>query len=299
MDWSPEPGETPLFHGTVKFAVGRAPLVVDRHWFRDEQGREISGELPGWPQAPVAVKRGEKTAKAGRSLGILGKATAFVAAAAFEAVTPGGSNVNLQGSDGATPADPALEVEDFPVMMAPAGTIARTVPFQLDSARRPDKLRNRTDLQLTDRRLIILGFDSGKSPGVVLWSLPLSQVAGARQHAFSTTGADVTVTFADGSWIRLDLATKTSAAKVVTVLNGQTRPVLMNPAQQAAAESFTRLLPKPLEFVVLAVDGAPGTITVEAKWPVRNGLMSSGAVSFDAEGKPVTLDDEGRPKPVS
>lgn len=288
MDWYPESGETPLFRGAAVFASGRAPKVADKRWFRDDQGRDISAALPGWPPAPTYEAKDGKAAKAGRGLGFLGKATAVVIAGTVEMLSPaGGSNINIKGSDGAQPTDPGLEVEDFPVMVAAAGSTASTAPFQLDPDRRPDS-RYRTDLQLTDQRLVVLGSASAERPAEVLWSLPLSQVAGARQHAFSTHGADVSVVFADGSWIRLDLGSSGSAAKVVAVLSGQTEPVLLNPAQQATVDQFTQALPKPVELVVTAVDAAAGIVSIEVKAPMRNEMKSRGSITLDAAGKPVS-----------
>jgi hypothetical protein len=287
MDWYPESGETPLFRGVAKFASGRAPKVAGKRWFRDDQGRDISAEIPGWPPAPSYEAKDGKAAKTGRGLGILGKATAVVVAGTVELLSPGGgSHVTIKGSDGAQPSDPALEVEDFPVLVAAPGSTAGTAPFLLDPDRRPD-VHYRTDLQLTDQRLVVLGSASVQRPAEVLWSLPLSQVAGARQHAFATHGADVTVAFTDGSWIRLDLGSTGSAAKVVAILSGQTEPVALNPAQQAAVDSWSSALPQPVEFVVTAVDAAAGIVLVEAKAQVRKALVSAGSITLDAEGKPV------------
>lgn len=287
MDWYPEAGETPLFRDVATFAEGRAPKVRDKRWFRDDQGRDISAELPGWPQLPTPEKKGDKAAKAGRTLGILGKATAVVVAGTVELLSPGGgSTINIKGPDGAEPTDPALEIEDFPVMWAAPGTIARTAPYQLDPHRRPNR-SYRTDLQLTDRRLLVLGSASVQQPAEVLWDLPLSQVAGAKQHAYSTFNADVTVTFTDGSWVRLDLRSRGSAAKVVAILSGQTEPVVLNPAQQAAVDSWSSALPKPVDFVVTAVDAAAGIVSVEAKAHVGQKVVNAGSITLDAEGKPV------------
>ncbi|WP_194924480.1 hypothetical protein [Catenulispora pinisilvae] len=287
MDWYPESGETPLFRGVASFASGRAPMVAGKRWFRDDQGRDISAELVGWPPAPAHEKKGEKAAKAGRGLGILGKATAVVVAGTVELLSPGGgSNVNVKGPDGAHPTDPALEVEDFPVLWAAAGSTARTAPYQLDPDRRPDR-SYRTDLQLTDQRLLVLGSASVQLPAEVVWDLPLDRVAGAVQHAFATHGADVTVTFTDGSWVRLDLGSKGSAAKVVAVLSGATEPVALNPAQQAAVDSWSSALPKPVEFVVNSVDAAAGIVSVEAKAHVGKKVVNAGSITLDAAGKPV------------
>ncbi|NUR30090.1 MAG: hypothetical protein HOV83_30275 [Catenulispora sp.] len=288
MDWYPESGETPLFRGGASFASGRAPRVAGKRWFRDDQGRDIGDALPGWPPAPVHEKKSEKAAKAGKSLGFLGKATAAVIGGAAELLgNSGGSMITIKGPDGSTPDDPALEVEDFPVLVAPPGTMAGTVPWLLDPDRRPDGYR--TALQLTDRRMLFLGSAAAGQPAEVLWQAPLDQVAGARQHAFSTNGADVTVGFADGSWIRLDLGSKGCAAKTVWVLSGNTEPVELNAAQQAWAVKYTQRMPGTLETVATPVPGAaPGTLSIEIiVHRDAEHFLKAGPLTVDAEGKPV------------
>jgi hypothetical protein len=288
MDWYPESGETPLFRGVASFATGRAPKVAGKRWFRDDQGRDIGDRIPGWPPVPVPEKRSDKAVKAGKSLGFLAKATAVVVAGTVELLSPsGGSVVNIKGPDGAEPTDPALEVEDFPVLWAPAGALAATVPWQLDPDRRPRGYR--TDLQLTDQRLLVLGSGDVTRPAEVLWQTQLAQVAGARLHAFSTHGADVTVTFADGSWIRLDLGTKGSAAKVVSVLNGETEPVRLTEAQQAWAVKYTERMKGTIETVATPVPGAaPGTLSIEIiVHRDAEHFLKVGPVTVDADGKPV------------
>ena len=288
MDWYPESGETPLFRGPASFASGRAPKVAGKRWFRDDQGRDIGAELPGWPPVPEAEKRGDKAAKAGKSLGFLAKATAVVVAGTVELLSPsGGSMVNIKGSDRAEPTDPALEVEDFPVLWASAGATATTVPWQLDPDRRPK--RYRTDLQLTDQRLLVLGSGDVTRPADVLWQAPLAQVAAARLHGFSTHGGDVTITFADGSWIRLDLGSKGSGAKVAWVLSGNTEPVRLTEAQQAWAEKFTAQMKGTIEPVGTPVPGAaPGTLSIEIiVHRDAEHFVKVGPITVDADGKPV------------
>ncbi|GAA2024699.1 hypothetical protein GCM10009839_23210 [Catenulispora yoronensis] len=288
MDWYPDPGETPLFRGSASFASGRAPKVAGKRWFRDEQGRDIGSEIFGWPPAPVHEQRGDKAVKTGKTLGFLGKATAVVVAGTLELFSSsGGSLVNFKEPDGSTPTDPEREVEDFPVLWAPDGTTARRTPWQLDPDRRPE--RYRTDLQLTDRRLLVLGSASVTAPAEVLWQLPLEQVATARQHAFSSHGADVTIDFADGSWIRLDLGSKGSAAKAVWVLAGNTEPVRLTEAQQAWAVKFTERMPGTIETVGTPVPGAPaGTLSIEIiVHRDAEHFLKVGPITVDADGKPV------------
>jgi hypothetical protein len=288
MDWYPESGETPLFRGGASFASGRAPKVAGKRWFRDDQGHDIGDSLPGWPPAPVHEKKGDKAVKAGKSLGFLGRATAVVVGGTVELLSgSGGSMINIKGPDGSTPTDPALEVEDFPVLVAPFGTTAGTVPYLLDPDRRPQ--RYRTDLQLTDQRMLFLGSGAVTEPAEVLWHIPLNQLAGARQHAFSTHGADVTIGFADGSWIRLDLGSKGSAAKAVWVLNGNIQPVELTAAQQAWAVKYTERMPGRIETVGTPVPGAaPGTLSIEITvHRDAEHFLKAGPVTVDAEGKPV------------
>ncbi|MEW2392886.1 hypothetical protein AB0933_31440 [Streptomyces venezuelae] len=101
------------------------------------------------------------------------------------------------------PQEPENEVDDFPVMWAAPDTTARTLPWQLDPARRSKGYR--TDLVLTDRRLVILGVEAraGLSPADELWSLPRNDVACAERMTFSEGAADVRLRFTDESWARL------------------------------------------------------------------------------------------------
>lgn len=88
---------------------------------------------------------------------------------------------NVSGSAGPdsgkdTPDDRENEVEDFPVMWAAPGTLARTLPWQLDPARSDEK-RYRTHAIVTDRRLVVVGLpyhkkDSKIIEDEVLWETP-------------------------------------------------------------------------------------------------------------------------------
>ncbi len=52
--------------------------------------------------------------------------------------------------------EPRDELEDFPVLWAAPGTLARTLPWRLDPAR-SDQRRSRTHLIVTDHRLVVVG----------------------------------------------------------------------------------------------------------------------------------------------
>lgn len=95
------------------------------------------------------------------------------------------------------------EVDDFPVMWAAPGTLARTLPWQLDPGRRPDT--DRTHMVVTDRRVLVLGLlnDSDDPYDEVLWETDRAAVAVVRRKRFSKYDTDFTVTFTDGSWCRL------------------------------------------------------------------------------------------------
>ncbi|MEU9224951.1 hypothetical protein AB0D40_11355 [Streptomyces massasporeus] len=101
-----------------------------------------------------------------------------------------------------TPFAPIPRVDDFPVMWAAPGTLARTAPWQLDPDRRPQG--NTTDRVLTSRRLLFLGTRTGTlGKADVLAEYPRESLAAARRMRFSEVEADVRLSFADGSWIRL------------------------------------------------------------------------------------------------
>jgi hypothetical protein len=289
MYWNPDNGETPLFRGRVSFATGNALKVSGMRWFRDEHGRDIGPELPGWPPAPVHVPRGNKKVKAGKGLFLAAGVTVAAVASAIGSPGPGGGGTpgSRYLGPNARPQDPAMEIEDFPVMGAPFGTVARTVPWQLDPDRRPQGYA--TELQLTDRRLLILGYFGPDRPADVLWQLPLNQVAGAQHHAYATHNGDVTIWFADGSWIRLDVEGPGRVLKVVWILSGNRQPVLFTEAQRAFIDKFaanTRggtldLSPVP----VPSPDAPPGTLMFDLVIRRDNGLaLQSGTLMLQADG---------------
>lgn len=221
MSWYPESDETLIHRGRASFATGRAEKVAGMRWFRDESGRDIAAELPGWPEAPAYTPRSDATARTNKTVWGIGKAVTVVAAMAINAVSSANPDVNL--GDGARPTDPAHEVEDFPVLVAAAETIARTLPYQLDPDRRPQQYR--TDLAVTDRRLVVLGTvaDGGLEHPEVLWEAPRDALASVVKHAFGSGGADVSFVFGDGSRARLRLENVATAIQLTHELDPDAR----------------------------------------------------------------------------
>ncbi|MET7357654.1 hypothetical protein ABZS76_04320 [Streptomyces sp. NPDC005562] len=204
--WQPEPGETLLARKNVTFATGEAMRVKGMRWFRDTERNDIQGELPGWPEGPVYTNRWHGTSIART----VGKGGLMVVGGIFMAVlSAAGGNLSGgafgdSGSD--TPDDRADEVEDFPVMWAAPGTLARTLPWELDPGRTDEKYY-RTHAIVTDRRLVVVGLpfykkDLTRIEDEVLWETPRSNIGKVEPRDFKD-GRDFKLSFNDGSWCRL------------------------------------------------------------------------------------------------
>jgi hypothetical protein len=94
------------------------------------------------------------------------------------------------------------EIEDFTVVWAAPGTIARTLSWQLDPGRSSDRIY-RTHAVITDQPLVIVGFpfvedDDGFIDDDVLFSVPRSAVARDEKRDYKD-GRDAKVAFTDGS----------------------------------------------------------------------------------------------------
>ncbi|MEU1121220.1 MULTISPECIES: hypothetical protein [unclassified Streptomyces] len=204
MDWYPLRDEELLLRVNVSFATGRAPAVAGLRSFRDPDRQNIEDELiaGGWPPGPAFTVRGKADRAGVRLLDValfgLPRLLNMVANSAAPSGAPFG---DPQGPG--KPREPENEVDDFPVIWASPGTTARSLPWQLDPARRAEGYR--TELVLTDRRLVILGIESGAglAPAQELWELAREQVTDAERMHFSEGASDVRVRFADGSWTRL------------------------------------------------------------------------------------------------
>jgi hypothetical protein len=186
------------------FASGAAARVKGKRWFRDTERNDIQGQLPGWPTGPAYTARSAPKATALNTL--KGSAIAAVTLAWGALSSQGGSVGGPSGRNGTDVShDRADEVEDFPVIWAAQGTTARTLPWQLDPGRSsPDHYR--THAIVTDRRLVIVGFEYVKRDDTHiddehLWEIPRSGIKSVELRDFKT-GNDVKITFTDGSWGR-------------------------------------------------------------------------------------------------
>lgn len=240
--WLTDPDETFLARGPVTFATGAAGHVKGKRWFRDTGRADIQRELPGWPERPVDTPNsvsGSLARKAGKGVVFgLGVAVMVVLSAAGGNLS-GGSSGPGSGSD--TPDDPADEVEDFPVMWAAPGTLARTLPWQLDPGRSDDK-RYRTHAIVTDRRLVVVGFpfskrDESRIEDEVLWQVPRSAIDTVERRDFKY-GNDVRIVFTDGSWCRLHSLSRHKLTRPLTAPRDYIPLESLTSAQRATVEAF-------------------------------------------------------------
>ncbi|MEW1777991.1 hypothetical protein [Streptomyces sp. NPDC086777] len=199
--WHPPEGEEIVARAPVSFATGAADRVQGRRWFRDPERRDIQGELPGWPTGPVYRLRSRTGFVVRTVLGVTFLLGVLALAVAADGNVPSGGGSGGPGLGRSE--DPENEETDFPVLWAAPGTVARTLPWELDPARRPDT--DVTHLVLTDRRLLVLGgLQDPRNPWEeILWETGLSTVATVERRPFSVGGRDFRITFTDGSWCRL------------------------------------------------------------------------------------------------
>ncbi|WP_420304407.1 hypothetical protein [Streptomyces sp. MAR4 CNX-425] len=182
----------------MDFATGVAAPVSGMRFFRDTERRDIQYELPGWPEGPRYVVRdraGRSARRAGRGASV---GVHMVVSFALSAVTMGAFGPGLRGR----PEDPANEVEDFPVMWAAPGAVARRLPWQLDPQRRAKKYGSHAIA--TDQRLVLVGFpDEDPSRDEVLCEIDRADIGRVERQRFSNEKRDIRVDFTDGSWCRL------------------------------------------------------------------------------------------------
>ncbi|MEV6792775.1 hypothetical protein AB0M87_12375 [Streptomyces sp. NPDC051320] len=293
MDWYPGPDEDLLIRTPATFATGLAPAVAGCRWFRDTGRHDIQGDLPNWPTAPAFTLRSTSDRAArrtGRALLVGIPLILNVIAGAGSAVGSPFGGVPTRGN----PEERENEVEDFPVMWAAPGTVARTVPWQLDPSRRPD--RYATDAVLTDRRLVFLGNQQASlSKADELWEVPRKDIAGARQMKFSEIGGDVRLTFADGSWIRLFAGSPESAGRLAQLINGSIHALTeadLTEGRRYRVRDFRQELPKgaePPTFTLLK----SGTVQVECRVPAKagQGRVETHSILMSPSGGPA------KPKP--
>jgi len=215
--WQPGPGETLLARAPITFATGAATRVRGMRWFRDTDREDIQAELPGWPEGPSFSARSAGNVVAQKSL--MGAAkTAGVAVMAFLSSAGGNLSGPSDDSGSDTPDEPENEVEDFPVLWAAPGTIARTLPWQLDPGR-ADK-HHLTHAIVTDRRLVIVSLPHDKrNPAEiddeVLWQIPRTDISNVELRDFKD-GTDFKVFFSDDSWCRVSSAWRRMLTRYLT-----------------------------------------------------------------------------------
>ncbi|WP_030678149.1 hypothetical protein [Streptomyces sp. NRRL B-1347] len=282
MDWQLPHGETLHTRHEVAFATGVAPKVAGLRSFRDPEGRDIEAELTaaGWPPGPGFQLRGRGEQSGVRVMDIVLLGIPRLVNAISNATGPGGSLVQESKGLG-QPQEPHFEADDFPVVYAAADAAARTLPWQLDPARRPKGYR--TELLLTDRRLVILALPGGSdaAPSQELWSLPRDAVASAELMRFSQGPSDVRLRFTDGSWTRWYVR---DAARFVSHVRGERSPVSrdrLTPQQRARIDEL--MSDPPLDIPrsmgkALPVEKEPqmellagGVVAVRLQVPLSNG----------------------------
>jgi hypothetical protein len=260
-------------------------------WFRDPERNDIQHLLPGWPEGPSFTARSTSGAVANKSL--RGAAVAAgVAVMAFLSSAggnlSGGSRSHDEGSD--SPDDPADEVEDFPVMWAGSGSIARTLPWQLDPGR-VDQKHHCTHLIVTDRRIVIvhLPFDK-KDLNVIddetIWQCPRSDISRVELKNFKD-GNDFKVVFVDGSWCRLRCQARRRLTRYLTPPRELIPLESLTPQQRAAVSAFVAEREIPDKVSPIITRNPTGRIRVEILLPSRY------TSAFGASEVNITMETDG------
>ncbi|MFJ9565613.1 hypothetical protein ACIRQQ_36940 [Streptomyces fuscichromogenes] len=264
----------------VAFATGLAPRVAGLRSFRDTERRDIEGELTGWPPGTGFTPRGKADQAGVRVLDIALLGIPRLINMIGNVAAPSGQLVGETGSPGKAQ-EPENEVDDFPVMWAAEGTVARTLPWQLDPARQPK--RYRTELVLTDQRLVVLGVDAsaGLAPADELWQAPRSSVAAIERLSYPRNGSDVRVRFTDESWTRWKVG---DAGKLEALFRGERKRVAEEALTPQQRERLAELLADPPLTVARSVGEvlpitepptlellADGVVAVELRVPLSNG----------------------------
>ncbi|MEW2567059.1 hypothetical protein [Streptomyces sp. NPDC047070] len=238
--WLPDSNETLLARAPVTFATGEAMRVSGMRWFRDTQRRDLQSDLAGWPAGPEYAARSAADTAARNTVkgAAIAAGVAILSFLSAHGGNIGGTPGTGHGTD--TSNDHADEIDDFPVMWAAPGTVARTLPWQLDPGRSSEK-RYRTHAVVTDRRLVIVGFPYVKGndrriDDELLWETPRSAIRSVELRDFKL-GHDAKITFTDGSWCRLGSVSR---------------------------EKLTRHLTEPLDFIPLETLTSTQRHTAEA-----------------------------------
>ncbi|MFB7496960.1 hypothetical protein ACFC09_20140 [Streptomyces sp. NPDC056161] len=288
--WQPEPGEILLARAPVTFATGAAMRVKGMRWFRDTGRNDIQHDLPGWPEGPAFTARSTGGTVALKSL----KGAGMVVGVAFMALlsAAGGNIAGPSGDFGSdTPDEPADEVEDFPVMWAAPGTIARNLPWQLDPSR-TDQKRQLTHVIVTDRRLVVVQLPYEKKNfeainDTVLWQCPRTDISAVQLKDFRD-GDDFKVIFEDGSWCRL----RSTARSRLTRYLKPTLELLpldsLTLQQRATILNFAMEAKTPESVAPIITRNSCGHYHVDILLPSR--LTSA----FGASEQTLTMDEDGQ-----
>ncbi|MFJ8793271.1 hypothetical protein [Streptomyces sp. NPDC102462] len=288
--WQPEPGEMLLGRAPVTFATGAAMRVRGMRWFRDTERNDIQDELPGWPEGPSFTARSTGSTVGLKTL----KGAAIVVGATFMAVlSAAGGNIATPSSDSGSdrPDEPSNEVEDFPVMWAAPGTVARTLPWQLDPGR-TDQKHQRTHAIVTDRRLVIVSLPYNKKSveaidDEVLWECARTDISGIELKDFKD-GNDFKVTFVDGSWCRLRAFGRRKLTRYLEHTPNLLPLDSLTPQQRAAVLEFAANVEMPDSVSPIITRNTCGHYNVDILLPRR---FTS---AFGASEESLVMDDDGR-----
>ncbi|MEU6222766.1 hypothetical protein [Streptomyces sp. NPDC047042] len=139
---------------------------------------------------------------------------------------------------------------------------------------------------LTSRRLLFLD-EVG-----VLAEFPRESIAGARKMEYSRLGADIRITFADDSWIRLFTGNPTNAERLAGILSGAVQAVpesALTEAQRERVSRFMANLRRPTQPPVYTRYPS-GIVRVEVCLRSK-----AGKDLVDVTG--ILMDDDGEPAP--
>ncbi|MEU8930472.1 hypothetical protein AB0D30_11345 [Streptomyces sp. NPDC048409] len=286
----------------VAFATGIAPPVAGLRSFRDTERHDIEAQL-GWPPGPGFTPRSRPDRAGARALDIALLGIPRLLDIIANAGAAGGTLFG-EPADAGRPREPENEVDDFPVMWAAPGDMARTLPWQLDPARRPKKYR--TELVLTDQRLVVLGGDEdeGSVPAEELWTAARDTVAGIEHMPYSEGGSDVRVRFTDGSWTRWKVR---EPLKLVGRFRNDRLPVTEGELTPAQRERLGALVASPPLRVsrsigtMLPVTELPslerfsdGTVMVELQVPLSGGTVWTVTRHLSPDGTDDVTKDSAR-----
>ncbi|MFJ5614119.1 hypothetical protein ACIQCJ_32670 [Streptomyces sp. NPDC093221] len=232
MTWQPAPGEVLQIRWPIEFATGVSRLVEGRRSFRGTDRRDIEAELQAdeaWPARPEFAVLDASEQREQRAVNGMLRWVPAVVGAIVNLGGPSGVGGGREPRGPRESQDPENEVEDFPVMWAERGALARNVPWELDPGRVPRRAGVAllaTDLAVTDRSVYVVGYGP-KSPdeAEVLWSTPRSTITHAEVMSYSGAHPDLRLTFTDGSWIRLNAKATSQAKLLVNAVNGASRVI--------------------------------------------------------------------------